>query len=175
MHRPNLLVSANSAYVMPLAVMLTSLFENNSAKMDVYLLWSELSAAELAFLEQLTATHGSQLIPVEINPEAFQGAPTLKYISAKPISGCWRRTFCPIRPTGFCGWMPISSLREISCRFIILISRVILRSPAPMESRCAKRFAITAEVSAWRTIKNTLMPASCFATLKHGAVSTCRL
>lgn len=81
MNRPNILVSANSTYVMPLAVMLTSLFKNNSAQIDVYLLWSELSAADLELLERLVLSHGSRLIPIEINQEVFQGAPTLKYIS----------------------------------------------------------------------------------------------
>lgn len=81
MSRPNILVSANSAYVMPLAVMLTSLFENNSAQMDVYLLWSDLSDGELTLLEQLTISRGSRLFPIQITAEIFEGAPTLKYIS----------------------------------------------------------------------------------------------
>ena len=80
MNRPNILVSANSDYVMPLAVMLTSLFKNNPTQMDVYLLWSELSTADLTLLEQLVISFHSRLIPIEVDQEVFLGAPTLKYI-----------------------------------------------------------------------------------------------
>lgn len=76
----NVLTAVNSAYLLPLVVMLQSLFDNNS-KIDVYLLYSDLKAEELNALGDFIRSKNSVLFPLKIESAAFTNAPTLKYIT----------------------------------------------------------------------------------------------
>jgi lipopolysaccharide biosynthesis glycosyltransferase len=76
----NILVAINSTYVLPLIVMLESLFDNNS-DINIYLLYSDLTSAELKYLDNFIKSKGSIFIPLKIADNTFSDAPTLKYIS----------------------------------------------------------------------------------------------
>lgn len=76
----NVLVAINSAYLLPLTVMLESLFDNNS-NIDIYLLYSDLKDEELTALGDFIRSKNSVLFPLKIEGETFISAPTLKYIS----------------------------------------------------------------------------------------------
>lgn len=77
----NVLVSTNDAYVMPLAVLLQSLFETNPGHHVVYLLCNDLSADNRSLLSGMAEAAGSELVAVEVAEDAFRGLPTKNYIS----------------------------------------------------------------------------------------------
>ncbi len=78
--KTNILVAVNSSYLLPLAVMLESLFDHNS-DIDIYLLYSDLKEEELQELDDFIKNKTSVLFPLKIESETFAHAPTLKYIS----------------------------------------------------------------------------------------------
>lgn len=77
----NILVSTNDQYVMPLTVLLQSLFDNNPGPMTVYFLCSDLSDGGRDFVDRLVSSRGSNVIFLPVGEEAFRGLPTKKYIS----------------------------------------------------------------------------------------------
>jgi len=76
----NILVAVNSAYLLPLLVMLESLFDHNE-NLAVYLLYSDLQDVELKQLDNYISSKNAVLFPLKIESDTFAGAPTLKYIS----------------------------------------------------------------------------------------------
>ena len=77
----NILLSTNDGYVMPLTVLMQSLFENNSEPITIYFLWSDLSEQSKAFIGRFAAQHGAEVIFIEVGEDEFRGLPTKKYIS----------------------------------------------------------------------------------------------
>ena len=77
----NILVSTNDNYVMPLSVLLTSLFDTNERPMTVYLLWADLSEESRELLKRLVEGRGHALVEVPVGGEEFAGLPTKEYIS----------------------------------------------------------------------------------------------
>ncbi len=77
----NILVSSNDAYVMPLTVLLQSLFDNHDEPMTIWFLWSDLTEENRAFFRRLIESRGSELRLVEVGQTEFRGLPTKSYIS----------------------------------------------------------------------------------------------
>ena len=77
----NILISANDRYVMPLTVLLASLFETQSEPMDFYFLRASFSEENSRFLRQYAEENGAGLHFLEVGEEAFRGLPTKSYIS----------------------------------------------------------------------------------------------
>lgn len=76
----NLLVTLNANYLLPLKVMLKSLFLNNENQhFTVYLMHSELTDAQLADLDRYVSAHGHQLAVVDIPGDYFRDAPILMH------------------------------------------------------------------------------------------------
>lgn len=74
----NILVTLNSNYIVPLKVMLKSLFLNNSEEsFSIYLIHSSIKEEELADLQAYISSHGSQLHVITIDDKCFANAPTL--------------------------------------------------------------------------------------------------
>jgi lipopolysaccharide biosynthesis glycosyltransferase len=74
----NILVTLNSKYIIPLKVMLKSLFLNNPEVIfTIYLMHSSIKAEELEDLDKYIKTQGSQLKIVEIEDSYFMDAPIL--------------------------------------------------------------------------------------------------
>jgi len=68
----NILVSANDRYFMPLAVMLTSLFENsNNQSITVYFMYSQVSKENLYILKSLVEKYNHQLVTLLVSAEDF--------------------------------------------------------------------------------------------------------
>lgn len=81
MDRMNILVSSNDDYVMPLCVLLQSLFDTNPGSCDVWFLESGLSSDSRAVIDGLAARHGAAVTYVAVGDDEFAGLPTKKYIS----------------------------------------------------------------------------------------------
>ena len=77
----HLLVSTNDNYVMPLAVLLESLFDNHSESFTIWFMCSDLSDKNRTFFENYIGSHGSALNWIPVSEEAFKGLPTKQYIS----------------------------------------------------------------------------------------------
>lgn len=74
----NILVTLDSNYIIPLKVMLTSLFINNRKNsFSIYLMHSRLKDCELEHLNSYIEKHGSKLIVVDVDDGYFEDAPTL--------------------------------------------------------------------------------------------------
>ncbi|MGI6706312.1 MAG: glycosyltransferase family 8 protein [Clostridia bacterium] len=72
----NILVTLDSNYIVPLKVMLKSLFLNNpDEKFAIYLMHSNLNHDELNDLNDYIAGHGSQLNIVQVDEDCFTNAP----------------------------------------------------------------------------------------------------
>ena len=77
----NILISTNDSYVMPLTVLLESIFENNAGPLTFYFMWSELSEQHHAFFADYVSAHGAELVYVPVGKTEFRDLPTKKYIS----------------------------------------------------------------------------------------------
>lgn len=74
----NILVTLDSKYVMPLKVMLWSLFFNNQKEnFKVYLMHSSISDEEIENLKQFAAEKGHELHEVKIQNDYFKDAPVV--------------------------------------------------------------------------------------------------
>ena len=74
----NILVTLNSDYIVPLKVMLKSLFLNNPGeKFTVYLIHSNITAEELDDLDKYIRLHGQELNVITIDDHYFTNAPIL--------------------------------------------------------------------------------------------------
>ena len=80
-NRMNVLVSSNDAYVMPLTVLLQSLFETNTRPITIYFLYSGLSHERGEFLERFVAEHDSEIVFLPVGENEFKKLPTKEYIS----------------------------------------------------------------------------------------------
>lgn len=77
----NILVTLNAAYVPPLKVMLRSLFDNCSERLDIYLMHSDITQPELKQLSAFVGTYGHTLYPLVFNRDMFDEAPVNSYYS----------------------------------------------------------------------------------------------
>ncbi len=77
----NILISSNDNYVMPLTVLLQSLFETQKQPMVFYFLCAELSYENRNFLNDYIRDNNSRLVFVSVPDNAFKALPTKKYIS----------------------------------------------------------------------------------------------
>lgn len=75
----NILVTLNAAYVPPLKVMLRSLFDNCSEKVEVYLMHSDIKEPELERLSAFVEAYGHALYPLTVDREIFAKAPVNFY------------------------------------------------------------------------------------------------
>ena len=76
--RMNILVTLDSNYLMPLRVMLKSLFLNNTGeKFNIYLLHTSLNETELKELDRFIRAHGSMLAVIHVDEGCFSDAPVL--------------------------------------------------------------------------------------------------
>ncbi|HOA41502.1 MAG: glycosyltransferase family 8 protein [Halanaerobiales bacterium] len=76
--RMNILVTLDSNYILPLKVMLKSMFYNNQEEnITIYLMHSSLKREELQDLEDYIIRNGQQLEVITIDDEYFKDAPTL--------------------------------------------------------------------------------------------------
>lgn len=74
----NILVSLNSNYILPLKVMLKSLFINNkNEKFNIYLMHSSIKQEELSHINLFIQQHGHQLFVITVQEEQFSDAPVL--------------------------------------------------------------------------------------------------
>ena len=74
----NILVTLNANYLLPLRVMLKSLFVNNPTEtFTIYLLHSSLTAEEIGAARQFAERHGSRLEEVYMEERYFKDAPVL--------------------------------------------------------------------------------------------------
>jgi len=77
----NILVTLDRNYLLPLRVMLNSLFLNNPGEhFDIYLVGDGLTAEDLADLSHLCGSRGT-LHPVAVSEALFQDAPVVRYYS----------------------------------------------------------------------------------------------
>ncbi len=76
----NILVTVDSNYILPLKVMLKSLFLNNAEdEFTIYLIYSRIKEDELADLNTYIKQHGRQLKAIKIADDYFEDAPTLMH------------------------------------------------------------------------------------------------
>lgn len=76
----NILVTLDQNYILPLKVLLVSLFENNSgSRFSVYMVYSGIPEAELDELRDMAARYGSELIPLVMNDALFEEAPVVSH------------------------------------------------------------------------------------------------
>ena len=76
--RVNILVTLNSNYILPLKVMLKSMFINNPGELfDIYLLHSDLKENELKDIDRFIRENGQNLEIVRMKNEYFDGAPVV--------------------------------------------------------------------------------------------------
>ena len=91
----NILVSVNDTYVMPLAVLLQSLFETQSQPAVLWFMWSELKEENRVFFRDFAAARGADLHWIRIGEDAFRGLPTKKYISRETYFRLLAAEFLP--------------------------------------------------------------------------------
>ncbi|MDL2214094.1 glycosyltransferase family 8 protein [Clostridia bacterium OttesenSCG-928-O13] len=76
----NILVCLDENYLLPLRVMLKSLFVNNPGeKVVVWLLHRAIPQAELQSLEIFCRGHGAGLCPIAVDGSLFYGAPVMRH------------------------------------------------------------------------------------------------
>lgn len=76
----NILVTLDKNYMLPLRVMLGSLFMNNPEQnFNIYIISDGLSNADIEGLADLCHDNGSELHPVTIAENAFMNAPEIRY------------------------------------------------------------------------------------------------
>jgi len=76
----NILVTLDANYIVPLKVMLKSLFINTPNKsFDIYIIHSDLSEAQISSLQHYVREHNSNLIPVLIDGSTFDDAPVISH------------------------------------------------------------------------------------------------
>lgn len=76
----NILVTLDSNYILPLKVMLKSLFINNSSEeFNIYLMHSSIEEKELSHINQFVEQNGHKLFVVTIQDEQFDNAPVLMH------------------------------------------------------------------------------------------------
>ena len=76
----NILVTINSNYLLPLKVMLKSLFYNNPCQtFSIYVMHSSLKEEEIQELKRFVENHNSQLMNIQIEDSYFNDAPVLMH------------------------------------------------------------------------------------------------
>lgn len=80
----NILVTLNSNYILPLKVLLKSLFTNNEMeRFTIYLIHSELTQQDLDTIRFYIEGHGHHFHPIFINKELFSDAPVFRHYSVE--------------------------------------------------------------------------------------------
>jgi len=76
----NILFCCDTNYVMPLAVCLTSIFENNKAyKVQIFILHSKITKNQEGILLQLAKQYDKKINLTEVDSNYFKTAPTLRW------------------------------------------------------------------------------------------------
>lgn len=76
----NILVTLDRNYILPLRVLLLSLFENNiGSRFSIYMIYSGVPDSDLKELRTLTRQYGSELNPIEMNDTLFKDAPVVSH------------------------------------------------------------------------------------------------
>ena len=70
----NILIAPNDYYVMPSIVLLQSLFDVTEEKLDIYMLYSDLSDSNMIRLEKFINKRGGSFHPIYISAEVFGDA-----------------------------------------------------------------------------------------------------
>jgi len=72
----NLLVTLDQNYILPLKVMLSSIFSNHvNVAFDVYMVYSDIPPQQIEEISEWVRQGGSNLIPVEMDNDLFSDAP----------------------------------------------------------------------------------------------------
>lgn len=77
----NILVTINDNYMLPLLIMLESLFNNETEKMTIYLFYSDVSYKNRKRLDTYINKQGSSFISVYVEDEIFRNAPIFRYFT----------------------------------------------------------------------------------------------
>lgn len=77
----NILVTLDDNYIRPLFIMLESLFCHEKSKMDIYLLYSNVSEGNRRRLHTYIKKQGSRFIPIYVKDDVFQNAPVFRYFT----------------------------------------------------------------------------------------------
>lgn len=77
----NLLVTLDDNYIRPLLIMLESLFRHERSRMDIYLLYSNVSEDNRKRLHTYIKKQGSRLIPIYVEDDVFREAPVFRYFT----------------------------------------------------------------------------------------------
>ena len=93
----NILVSLDSNYVLPLKVMLLSLFDNNrTLSISLYILYSRLSDTEIADITALVEKNNSRIFPIYIDDAYFDGAPVVSHYTKSMYYRLLAARFLPL-------------------------------------------------------------------------------
>jgi lipopolysaccharide biosynthesis glycosyltransferase len=77
----NILVTLNSKYLLPLKVMLNSLFKNNPVDFSIHLMFSDITDEEIFDLQAFIEHRGQKLLPMRVDSEIFSDAPVFRHFS----------------------------------------------------------------------------------------------
>lgn len=77
----NILVTINDNYMLPLLIMLESLFKNETEKMTIYLFYSDVSYRNRKRLNTYINKQGSKFVSLYVKEEIFNNAPVLRYFT----------------------------------------------------------------------------------------------
>lgn len=91
----NIVVTLNATYILPLKVMLKSLFDNCSNSLSIYIIHSNISDAEINRLSEYVAKHGHTLHPLLVDDGIFSDAPVGSYYSKEMYYRLMAHTILP--------------------------------------------------------------------------------
>lgn len=77
----NILVALNDNYMIPLLIMLESLFQHETSPVNLYMFYSDMSSRNLRRLRRLIESRGSQFFPVAVSKCFFTETPVIRYFS----------------------------------------------------------------------------------------------
>ena len=77
----NILVSVNDHYLMPLLVMLTSLFEHCTGEISIWFMAKSTSEQAIQAVADFVTAHGARFHMLAVRDDFFSDMPTAKYIS----------------------------------------------------------------------------------------------
>lgn len=77
----NILVTVNDNYLLPLLIMLESLFKHETENITVYLFYSDVSEKNIKRLNKYISKQGNRFVPVYVEEEIFENAPVFRYFT----------------------------------------------------------------------------------------------
>jgi lipopolysaccharide biosynthesis glycosyltransferase len=121
----NVVFACDSGYVIPLAVCLTSLFENNKEKVDVYILYNKLSIEEIKTLSDLTSKYKQKINFIKVAEAYFSNVPILRWTKET----YYRLLVCDLLPA------TIERLLYLDCD-IIISKNIDILYEMDLEGKC---------------------------------------